>query len=334
MSRQAVFVAPGVVELRSHTLEEPRDRQVRVETLATAISAGTEMLFYRGEVPSDVPIDETLPGYESEATYPMGYGYCHVGEVAAVGSGLRRDLVGRRVFSFRGHAEAHVVDRDELIEIPAGQPTDRAVLLPMMETAVSLVMDGQAMIGERVAVVGQGIIGALTAAVLSHTAVDELAVIDPIASRRRAVLPLCELEPDAYGNAEEALAARDRKFDLVYELSGNPAGLDAALSLLGYAGRLVLGSWYGTKPTSVDLGRLHRNRNTIHMSQVSRVAPQHSGHFNRQRRLHVALNWLDKIPVERLITHRVAFDELASAYDMIAQRPHECLQVVVHYART
>jgi len=196
-----------------------------------------------------------------------------------------------------------------------------------METAVSLVMDGAPVLGESVAVVGQGVVGLLVAALLSRMGMLELTVVDPLPLRLECAENVCT-GVRRVSSASEAMA--HGPFDLVFELSGSLAGFQAALSLLRFEGRLVVGSWYGANTSAIALGTsVHRNRNTVLFSQVSHIDSRHSARFDRARRLGVALEWLARVPVQKLITHRISFEEAPAAFRLLDERPDACVQVLL-----
>ena len=203
-------------------------------------------------------------------------------------------------------------------------------MLPALETAVNLVMDGRPAIGEVVAVVGAGIVGLCTTALLAAFPLHGLYVVDPLAARRELALALgatAGLSPDAAAAAQPYGEA-----DLCFELSGNPAALDTAIALTGYAGRIVVGSWYGEKRAPVALGgKFHRSRIRLVSSQVSTVDPAWGGRWDKRRRLQVAWAMLARIPVDRLITQRIPVAAAAAAYEQIDRRPEETIQVLLTY---
>jgi len=162
------FLAPYRLEVKEENLPAPEAGEVLVRASVSAISPGTEMLVYRGEFPQDIPTDLFIPGFGSHFSYPLKYGYCMVGVVLEVGRGVDQSWLGRKVFSFQPHQSLFLAQPSELIPVPEGLSDEQAVLLPNTETAVNFVMDGKPLIGERVLVFGQGIVGLLTAALLAR----------------------------------------------------------------------------------------------------------------------------------------------------------------------
>ncbi len=322
------FTAPRSVETRPVEVDPPEPDEVAVETLATAISAGTELLVYRDQTPSNLRLDETIETLNGDFSYPVRYGYAAVGEVTAVGEHVDDDWIGRTVFSFTPHQTRFTGEPSALVEIPAGMDAEAATLLPSFETATNLVLDVAPRLDEEVVVFGAGVIGLCTARLLADFPLDRLVVVDPIARRRRVAR---EFGADETLHPDD-LEEHDGDVDAAVELSGRPEVLDDALGIVGYDGRVVVGSWYGTKRAPLDLGsRFHRNRITIESSQVSTIDPALRGRWSADRRLAVALDRLGRTDVDTLISHRVPFADAAEAYDLLDRRPEEALQVVLTY---
>jgi 2-desacetyl-2-hydroxyethyl bacteriochlorophyllide A dehydrogenase len=321
--RALVFAGPRRVELVEEELAPPSAGQVLVRTRVSAISAGTELLVYRGELPSDRPLDESLPALGGAPfAYPARYGYAAVGEVVAVGAGVPEARLGRRVFALAPHASAFVVADGDALDVPDGVDAERAALFASMETAVNLVLDGAPRLGERVAVLGQGVVGLLATSLLARFPLAVLVAVDADASRAaraRAVTSVAEARAALAGDA-----------DLTFELTGDPRALDAALELTGREGRVVVGSFYGTKRAPVDLGaHFHRNRLTITSSQVSALAPELSARWDRARRRAVAWDALARLDAAALVSHRFALGRAAEAYARLDAGPADALQVLL-----
>jgi 2-desacetyl-2-hydroxyethyl bacteriochlorophyllide A dehydrogenase len=332
-ARRLYFPEPGAVELRTESIGDPAPDEVTVETTVSAISNGTERLVYRGEVPEGMTIDPTLSSFAGSFGYPLRYGYAAVGEVTGVGSEVDPDWVGQRVFAFEPHADRFHASLDVIVPLPEDFGEERAALLPTVETATNLVLDGAPRIGERVVVLGAGGIGLATVDLLAAYPLEELVVIDPVADRRdlaRSMGADRALGPGAEAGLFEESEAGGA--DLVYELSGRPSTLDAAVDAVGYDGRVVVGSWYGTKRHAVDLGgSFHRDRIELVSSQVSTIAPDLRGRWTTDRRLEVALDRLRTLETDRLVTHRVPFSEAHEAYRLLDRGPDDALQVLLTY---
>lgn len=322
------FTAPRSVEPRSVEVGPPGPEEVAVETAASAISAGTELLVYRDQAPSNARLDETIETLNGDFSYPVRYGYAAAGEVTAVGDRVDDDWLGRTVFSFAPHQTRFTEEPARLVEIPPEMGAETAALLPSFETATNLTLDVAPRIGEEAVVFGAGVIGLCTTRLLAGFPLDRLTVVDPIARRRGVAREFGAdetLHPDGLEDHVDDV-------DVAVELSGRPEVLDDALDAVGYDGRVVVGSWYGTKRSPLNLGgRFHRDRIAIESSQVSTIDPALRGRWDTERRLAVALDRLGETDADELITHRVPFANAAEAYDLLDRRPEEALQVVLTY---
>jgi len=320
------FDAPYQVTVRDEAMPKLEAGQALVRTTLSAISAGTEMLFYRGQFPQEMAVDANIDALEEQCGYPMKYGYCAVGVIEELGADVDKSWLDKRIFSFQPHQSHFVADVNSLFEIPENIPDEDAVFLPNMETAVNLVMDAKPVIGERVIVFGQGIIGLLTSSLLRQFPLERLVVVDPVSMRREAALAL----------GVDAAVAPDEltedNFDLALELAGVPDALNAAIGAVGFGGRIVIGSWYGQKPMSLDLGgRFHRERIQLISSQVSTLAPQFSGRWDKARRFGVAWEMLGRVKPAQWISSRIPFGNADQAYATLDTHPQDVLQIVFTY---
>ncbi|MEJ2264205.1 MAG: zinc-binding alcohol dehydrogenase [Anaerolineales bacterium] len=341
MKRQCLFFdAPRQISVREEQISAPRPDQLQVQTLLSGISTGTEMLIFRGEFPEELPVDETIAALSGMLAYPLPYGYSAVGTVIKLGSEVDPVWMGQRVFAFQPHASHFNAHPQDLLRVPEDLATEEAIFLPNMETAANLVMDGAPLIGEQVAVLGQGIVGLLTAALLAKFPLASLVTLDRYRSRREASLELgaqASLDPGEPQVIEKVRAhlRGPRAYpgaDLVFELSGAPAALDQAIAVVGFNGRVVVGSWYGSKRAELDLGgRFHRERLHLISSQVSTLAPELRGRWNKERRFRVAWEALRQIRPARFITQRFPLERAAEAYQLLDQNPGETIQVVLTY---
>ena len=345
MRRQALyFTTPYQLTVREEPLAIPLGGQILVQTVLSGISSGTELLIYRGQVPTDMAVDDTIAALSGDFGFPLKYGYAVVGRVVAVGPDVSSDWESRLVFAFHPHESHFVTTLAEVVPLPVDMTPDQAVFLPNMETAVNLLMDGRPLIGERVVIIGQGIVGLLTTRLLTRLPVGRLISLDRYAARRERSLSLgAQVSVDAEATdvldrMRQALedGAPVRGADLTYELSGNPAALDLAIAATGFDGRVIIGSWYGHKRGVVDLGgRFHRSRIRLISSQVSSIASEWTGRWTKARRLQLAWQLLEHRPpgprLTELISHRFPLGQAAEAYALLDQQPQHALQVVLTY---
>ncbi len=179
------FNRPCSVTVSEERLTGPAPHQVLVQTICSAISPGTEMLVYRGQWPKSLLLDETIPALAHEFSYPLKYGYSAVGRIVEIGSDVDPRWLNKQVFSFNPHESHFLASPDQLIALSNSMPPTDAALLPNMETAVSFIMDGRPLIGEQVAVFGQGVVGLLTTALLARFPLARLLTLDRYPLRRQ-----------------------------------------------------------------------------------------------------------------------------------------------------
>ncbi len=340
MKRQAVYlVAPLKVQVREEPLAPPRAGQLLIQTLVSAISPGTELLFYRGQAPTDIPMDENIPALAGPVGYPLKYGYASVGRVVGTGPEAAAGWQDKLVFSFHPHESHFTVSPAKVIPLPPPlQPApEQAAFLPNMETAVNFVMDGRPVVGERVAIFGQGVVGLLTTALIAQFPLAALVTLDRYPLRRARSLALgaqASLDPVSLAASQlrAALEPDGGGADLTYELSGSPAALDQAIAATGFGGRVVVGSWYGQKRAELNLGSyFHRSRLHLVSSQVSTLAPEWSARWTKSRRLQVAWQMIERLRPGHLITHRFPVTQAAQAFELLDQHPQDAIQVMLTY---
>jgi 2-desacetyl-2-hydroxyethyl bacteriochlorophyllide A dehydrogenase len=334
------FTSPYTVELRSEPIPSLAPNQMLVQTAVSAISPGTEMLLYRGQMPVGMAVDETITALAGSMQYPLKYGYAAVGKVVEIGTAVSPFWRDQMVFAFNPHESHFVATPESVIRLPNGMASETAVFLPNMETAVSFVMDGQPAMGEQVVVFGQGIVGLLTTALLSQFPLARLITVEQYPLRQswsqRLGADECHdpTQPDTIMNLRKGLQG-DSPYagaDLTFELSGNPQALDMAIQVTGVNGRVVIGSWYGSKSATLNLGGyFHRSQMQLISSQVSHIAPRWNGRWNKMRRFQVAQQMLIKINPAQLITHRLPLIEAQTAYQHIDQTPQQVMQLLFDY---
>lgn len=332
------FTAPRKAELHEEALPVLKADEVLVETACSSISAGTEMLVYRGQFPH---LKETYDQYSNDLDYPLPYGYACVGVVRELGDQVDASWRERLVFGFQPHSTHFIARTDSLLLAPASLPAEACSFLPNMETAVNLVQDAAPILGERVLVLGQGVVGLLAASLLREFPLEALVTSDCYELRRKASLELGvddSFDPDLPNIPPRPMSQNphsdyaQNKFDLTFELSGSPSALNDAIALTAFSGRIVIGSWYGEKRAEVDLGgAFHRSRIQLISSQVSTVSPALSGRWDKARRFRVAWEALERIQPQKWITHRYSIEEAEKAYKLLDENPHETIQVIFDY---
>lgn len=341
MKRSALyFEAPYRVGLREEEISGPGRGQLLIKAVASAISAGTELLVYRGKTPPGMKTDQSIVTLPGTFAFPLKYGYAAVGEVIAAGRELEKTWVGKRVFVFNPPETHFLCTAAQAIPIPPGISVEDAVFFPNMETAITLAHDGKPAIGEQVTVFGQGVVGLLLTKVLAGLPLASLVTIDRWPIRRRASLNAgahFSIDPSSTNETAEILARLQgnrvyRGADLSYEVSGNPDALEKAINVTGFNGRVVIGSWYGITQARLDLGgAFHRSRIRLMSSQVSTIDPDLQGRWNKDRLRGLVWDMIARIRPSGLITHRIPLPRAEEAYRLIDEEPERVLQVLLTY---
>jgi threonine dehydrogenase-like Zn-dependent dehydrogenase len=293
------YVGPGRAELRPEPDPEPAADDVVVRALHGAISRGTERLVFSGRVPESEFERMRGPFMAGAFPFPVKYGYAVVGRVEAGPDELR----GRIVFALHPHQTLFALPADAVIPVPEGVPPRRAVLAANMETALNAVWDAAPGPADRIAVVGGGVVGLLTAWLCRGIPGADVALVDtdPRRAQPASRLGLLFAAPDD--------APRD--CDLVVHASGSGAGLATALRLAGEEATILEMSWYGSGEVTVPLGEaFHSRRLKMISSQVGKVAPSHRPRWTTKRRLAAALALLADPRLDSLLAPAVAFSDL------------------------
>jgi 2-desacetyl-2-hydroxyethyl bacteriochlorophyllide A dehydrogenase len=309
-ARAVVFEAPRRVRVRPVDLSAPGDGEMLVRTLWSGISAGTEMLAYRGEIDPALPLDETIGALAGSFAYPFRYGYSCVGRVER----SRADVPdGQLVFAFHPHQDVFVASGDDVVAFDDVEPR-LATLFPLVETALQVALDAGPVLEDDVVVTGLGVVGILTGLVLRRAGARVVGV-EPRADRR-AVAAGVGLEAVAPEQAAELIAGRaPAGVALVVEASGRPEVLRDVLPLLDREGEALVVSWYGTKEVRLPLGaEFHRRRLRIRSTQVSSIPAALAGRWSRARRRAVARDLLHRLPLGPLATHAFPFDRAGRAF--------------------
>ncbi|VTT88187.1 Threonine dehydrogenase and related Zn-dependent dehydrogenases [Halorubrum sp. DM2] len=344
--RAVEFVGPERVDVVAIDDPVPAPDEVVVEATVSAVSAGSELLAYRGELDPDTVADEELPSLDGDLSYPLRYGYAAVGRVTAVGDAVDPAWRDRTVFAFNPHESRFAVSPDALYPVPDGVGPETATLFANAETAVSLTLDAAPRIGERVAVFGEGVVGLLTTALLARSGAETVVAVEPREDRRSLAAEFgadAVVDPSRHdGRAGVVDAVREHTdgVDLAVEVSGRPETLETAVETTRFDGRVVVGSWYGTKRADLGFGdHFHRGRVTVRSSQVSTIAPELRGRWDRERRRETAWRELRRLNddldvTDRLVTDRVPVADAPSAYRRLADERDATRQILFTYPCT
>jgi len=319
-SRAFWTVAPGLGEIRQAALRAPGPGEVLVKALHSGISRGTESLVFSGRVPPSQWQAMRAPFQEGDFPGPVKYGYASVGVVEAG----PESLLGRRVFCLHPHQDRYVVPAAAVTPVPDAVPDARAVLAANMETGVNGLWDAAPRLGDRIAVVGAGVVGGLVAALAARLPGVSVELIDTNPARAALAATLgCRFAEPAQATGES---------DLVIHASGHPDGLTTALALAGFEATVLEMSWYGDRPVTVPLGEaFHARRLVLKSSQVGAVAAAQRARWTYQRRLALALDLLADPVFDALLSGESAFDDLPHTLPRLVEAPAGTLCHVIRY---
>jgi threonine dehydrogenase-like Zn-dependent dehydrogenase len=299
-ARALWYVSRARAELRPVVLSPPGPGEARVRTLWSGLSRGTERLVFEGRVSFGESERMRAPAQDGDFPYPVKYGYCAVG-IAEDGP-----LRGRTVFSLHPHQERFTAPLAMLHPVPEGVPARRAVLAANMETALNALWDSGAGPGDRILVVGAGVVGLLAGSLAARIPGAEVTIVDIDLARR----PVAESFGAAFAKPLDAPGDAD----VVIHASATPSGLACALACAGQEATIVEMSWYGDRMVPAPLGvDFHAKRLRLVASQVGSVAPSRRPRWDHGRRMAKALALLADDRLDALVTEEVAFADLPDA---------------------
>ncbi|SMF11920.1 Threonine dehydrogenase [Tistlia consotensis] len=324
LSRALWYGSPGSAELRDSAPAAAQAGTALVRARWGALSRGTEALVFAGRVPASQAGRMRAPFQQGDFPFPVKYGYVSVGTVEDGPAALR----GRSVFCLHPHEERYRVPADALLPLPEGVPPERAVLAANLETAVNALWDAAPRVGDRIAVVGGGLLGCLVAWLCGRLPGAQVTLVDSNPARRAVAGAL------GVGFAEPAGAAdaTGGDCDLAFHCSGSPAGAATALALAGFEATVVELSWYGDRAVPLPLGEdFHSRRLTLLSSQVGEVATARRARRSRRDRLTLALSLLTEPALDRLFSHEIRFAELPDALPGLLGPDGDALCVRIRY---
>jgi threonine dehydrogenase-like Zn-dependent dehydrogenase len=298
-ARQFWIRSPGHAEIVTRDLPGRQEGEATVRTIYSGISRGTEALVFNGGVPASLRASMRAPFQEGDFPGPVKYGYASVGEVTAGPP----DLVGETVFCLHPHQDVYHVPAAAVVRLPEGVPAGRAVLAANAETALNGVWDGRAGPGDRIVVVGAGVVGLLTAWLMRMIPGTDVVVHDLDEAKEPAARAL--------GLAFTTRPPVGHDADLVVHASGSPDGLVTSLAAAGLEATVLEMSWFGDRSVPLPLGEaFHARRLVLRSSQVGRVPANRAARWSTDRRLRTALSLLTDDSLDVLITGESDFDEL------------------------
>lgn len=321
MAKALWYVGGGRAELREALVSPAGPTACIVRTLWSGISRGTERLVFRGEVPQSEHERMRGPSMEGNFPFPVKYGYCAVGRVEEGPA----ELVGRTVFALHPHQDRFALPAASLTPLPANLPPRRAVLAANMETALNAVWDAGLAPGDRVAVIGAGVVGLLVAALCARTAGCDVAVID--------VDPTRETVARALGCGFAVPSDAPDGADIVFHASASTAGLATALECAGFEATIVELSWYGAREVPAPLGgAFHSRRLRLVSSQVGHVSDRRRARWTYRRRMAKALELLADPALDALIGEEVPFGEAPARLPAMFEDRAAGLAPVIRYS--
>ncbi|HEU4379453.1 MAG TPA: zinc-binding alcohol dehydrogenase [Hyphomicrobiaceae bacterium] len=314
------YAKKGVAELRAAPLPPPGPGWARVRTLFSGISRGTERLVFSGAVGRSEWERMRGPMQEGSFPFPVKYGYCATGIVEEGPAELR----GKTVFCLHPHQDYFNVPVDALAVVPDGLPARRATLAANMETALNALWDAGAGPGDRIVVVGAGVVGLLVASLAARLPGASVAAVDVDQSRKPILQALgagLAMPNQAPGEA-----------DIVFHASASAAGLNTAIACAGPEATIVEMSWYGDKPVSVDLGgAFHSRRLKLVSSQVGLISTGRRLRWDYRRRRDLALSLLAPPALDALVAEDIAFADAPRELPRIFAPDAQGLAPVIRY---
>ena len=319
-ARAIWYAAPGVIEMRTSALPSIAPGQALVRTAFSGISRGTERLVMNGAIGHQEWERMRAPMQEGAFPFPVKYGYCATGVVEEGPASIE----GRTVFCLHPHQDLFVAPIDMLAPVPAGVPARRATLAANMETALNAIWDSGASAGDRIVVVGAGVVGLLVARLAAQLPGADVTVVDVADDRR----PISE----SFGAhfAEPNAAPSDA--DIVFHTSVSAAGLNTAIDCAGMEGTIVELSWYGDRDVPTRLGgAFHSRRLRLQSSQVGQVSPGRRPRWSYRRRLEKALEMLAEPALDALVADEIAFADAPVALPLLLGSGATGLAPVIRY---
>jgi threonine dehydrogenase-like Zn-dependent dehydrogenase len=320
IARSLWYARKGAVEMRLAPLPRPKAGEALVRTLFSGISRGTERLVFNGAIGKSEWERMRGPNQEGAFPFPVKYGYCAAGVVEEGPAGL----VGKTVFCLHPHQDHFVVPASALAPVPAGVPARRATLMANMETALNALWDGGAGPGDRIVVVGAGVVGLLVTALAARLPAAEVTTVDVDGARG----PLVEALGARFAAPDRAPADAD----IVFHASATSSGLAAAINSAGFEATIVEMSWYGDRPVDAQLGgAFHSRRLRIVSSQVGHVAASRRARWDYRRRMASAARLLADPRLDALVAEEIAFDDAPRELPRILGPAASGLAPVIRY---
>jgi 2-desacetyl-2-hydroxyethyl bacteriochlorophyllide A dehydrogenase len=347
MGEVVVFTAPKTVGFESFDDPPLGQHEVRLRTLYSGISAGTEMTAYRGSNPYltkqwDAKNRLFRPSDSPSQPYPLsGWGYEEVGEVVEVSSDVTTLKVGDIVYGTWGHRTQHILQEDYANQRikPEGLEPILAIYSHLGPIALNGILDSNIHVGETVAVFGLGVVGQVIAQLARLSGASVIGV-DLIEKRLELAKALGAIE---YGlNPRDGSAAEKikemtngRGADVTIEVTGSARALHEAVRAAAYSARVVALGFFQGESQGLLLGEeFHHNRISLVCSQISNVDPALSYRWDRLRLIHTIMDLQAQgsLNLRPVITHIIPFKQAAQAFQLLDETPDQALQVVLDFS--
>jgi len=282
--------------IKENTAQNPSPSFLKIQSHFSLISTGTERLVACGEVPGSVHDDMKVPYMEGAFPFPIKYGYSLVGKVITEG----HSMTGKLVHAMHPHQDFCLINESDLFEIHSNIPAQRATLASNLETALTAVWDAQVNIGDRVLIVGFGLIGSLIARLLSFIPAIYFQIIEIDKERIQ--------HAEKLGFPVSAILRKHSKFDIAFHTSATAEGLQTCIDGVGLEGKIIELSWYGKKPVKINMGgSFHSQRKQIISSQVGKLPSKYNARWDMKRRKKVVFELLENALFDQQITHFIKF---------------------------
>ena len=321
LSQSLWYVAPTHAEIRSESLAPLPDQSLRVRTLFGALSRGTESLVYRGLVPESEYTRMLAPWMKGTFPFPVQYGYSNVGCVEDGPSAW----IGQHVFALQPHKTVYQAGIQEVVALPDGVSVERAVLAANMETALNAVWDAAPGPGDRIAIVGGGVVGCLVAYLCGHLPSAEVTLVDINPARARIA--------ESLGIQFSLPEAAPADCDVVFHCSASAAGLATAIAAAGHEATVLELSWYGANPVQAPLGgAFHSRQLRLQSSQVGHIAASHRPRWTHRRRLQTAIQMLADERLDVLLEPAINFTDLPDRLPDLLGARSDALCCLIRYS--
>jgi len=313
------FIAPRKIDL-APTPQEPVPHRQLFQSELIGISAGTELLIWKGEFPEKFNNPHELSDLQGTLNYPISYGYINVGRISD----------GQRVFAYAPHGDQLWVDPQETVLI-GDTSAEEAIFLANMETALHLYQSASPYLGQRIAIWGLGVVGLLLCWLVRRFNLGEVYAFDPLPKRRELAreLGIEVFDPRLIVEPTSPIIP-PHPIELAFELSGEPQTLNQLSVTMAEEGKIVVGSWYGNRQANLELGsHFHQKRLSLQFSQVSVTLRNLGPNWDKYRRRELALKLIRELRPSKWITHRFPLRDASLAYQLLETNPQDCLQVVL-----